>query len=159
MMKDEFYETFSEEDFSGHNERSIINTRDRLVHARKRKFLSGAFFLKSVVNVDPIVHEVNLKLIIKLDELCIPGFPEYPNAPKSGLINLYKWINVFNYDAIGEIAFGKSFGFLDMGNDIGTAETGDGKQYKTHIVPTFQHNSYYDVLCACWTPLIYQIKK
>jgi hypothetical protein len=159
MMKDEFYETFSGEDFSGHNEHSITNTRDRLVHARKRKFLSSAFALKSVVNVDPIVHTVILKLTAIFDDFCTQGPPKYADAPKPGFINLYKWINLFTYDAIGEIAFGQSFRFLDMGDDLATAETGDGKQYKTHIIPTFQGSSYYDVLVATWPNLINQLKK
>jgi hypothetical protein len=159
MMKDEFYETFSGEDFSGHNERSITNTRDRAVHARKRKFLSSAFALKSVVNVDPIGHTVILKLTEKFDNFCKYGPPKYAEAPKDGLINLYKWVNLFTYDAIGEIAFGHSFNFLDMGDDIATAETGEGKQYTTHVIPTFQNSSTYDVLVACWAPLIHTLKK
>lgn len=159
MMKDEFYETFSGTDQFGVNEHSITNTRDRLVHARKRKFLSSAFALKSVVNVDPIVHTVILKLSSIFDGFCRDGPPQYPDAPKPGFINLYKWINLFTYDAIGEMAFGQSFGFLDMGDDLATAETGDGKQYKTHIIPTFQNSSYFDVLVATWAPLIHQLKR
>jgi hypothetical protein len=159
MMKDEFYETFSGEDFAGINERSITNTRDRVQHGRKRKFIAAAFAQKSIVQADPIVHQVLMKLVNILDSFCHRGPPAYPDAPKPGFMNLYKWINLFTYDAIGEIAFGKSFQFIDMGDDIATAETGDGKQYKCHVIPTFQDSSFYDVMVASWAPWIAMLKK
>lgn len=159
MMKDEHYETFSGEDFSGKNERSITNTRDRLVHARKRKFLSSAFAQRNVVNFDSIVHAVILQLTSRFDSFCDNGPPAYPGSPKPGFLNLYKWINLFTYDAIGEIAFGQSFGFLEMGDDLATAETGDGKQYQTHVITTFQGSSEYDMLASCWATLIHPIKR
>ncbi|KAL2009213.1 hypothetical protein VTN00DRAFT_7407 [Thermoascus crustaceus] len=159
MLKDEFYETFSGEDFNKVNEHSIVNTRDRVDHGRKRKFIAAAFAQKNIVQTDPIVHAVVLKLVRALDNFCKLGPPTYPDGPKPGFINLYKWINLFTYDAIGEIAFGKSFGFLDMGDDIATAETGDGKRYKCHVIPTFQGSSYYDTLIASWSPLIDRLKK
>lgn len=138
MLKDEFYETFSGEDFNKVNEHSIVNTRDRVDHGRKRKFIAATFAQKNIVQTDPIVHAVVLKLVRALDNFCEHGPPTYPDAPEPGVINLYKWSNLFTYDAIGEIAFGKSFGFLDMRDDIATAETGDGKRYKCHAIPTFQ---------------------
>lgn len=160
MMKDEFYETFSGEDFSGVNEHSITNTRDRLVHARKRKFIAAAFAQKYIVGADPIVHRVLGKLVTTMDGFCKHDNPAtYPDAPKPGFINLYKWINLFTYDAIGEIAFGQSFNFLDQGDDLATAETGDGKQYQCHVIPTFQNSSYYDVLVASWAPWVGLLKK
>jgi cytochrome P450 len=159
MMKDEFYETFSGEDFSGVNEHSITNTRDRVVHGRKRKFIAAAFAQKHIVGADPIVHRVLGKLVTTLDGFCKHGPPAYPGAPKPGFVDLYKWINLFTYDAIGEIAFGKSFEFLDIGDDLATAETGDGKRYQCHVIPTFHNSSYYDMLVASWAPWIAVLKK
>jgi cytochrome P450 len=159
MMKDPFYETFSGEDQYGVNERSIVNTRDRAVHARKRKFLSSAFALKSIVGVDPIVHTVILKMINRFDAFATSPPKDVDGAPRQGTIDLYRWVNFFTYDAIGEIAFGHSFKMLDTGSDLATAETGDGKQYKTHIIPTFHGSSAYDVLVGIWPSLIHTLKK
>jgi hypothetical protein len=159
MMKDEFYETFSGEDFAGVNEHSITNTRDRAEHGRKRKFIAAAFAQKNIVQADPIVHQVLVKLVKTLDGFCRRGPPAVPDAPKPGFLNLYKWINLFTYDAIGEMAFGKSFQFIDNGDDVATAETGDGKQYQCHVISTFQNSSSYDVLVASWAPWIAMLKK
>lgn len=159
MMKDEFYETFSGNDFRGINEHSITNTRDRLVHARKRKLLSSSFAHKNIAHMDSVMHEVLVSLVAAFDKICSDGPPNYPDAPKPAFINLYKWVNLFTYDAIGEIAFGKTFSFLETGEDIATCEAGDGKVYTTHVIPTFQESSYYDVLVATWAPLIHKLKK
>jgi cytochrome P450 len=52
MLKDEFYETFSSDEF-----KNIVGTRSREDHSRKRKYIASAFAQKNVVEMEPLVRE------------------------------------------------------------------------------------------------------
>jgi cytochrome P450 len=51
MLKDEFYDTFSSDEF-----KNIVGTRSREDHARKRKYIAAAFAQRHVVDMEPIVR-------------------------------------------------------------------------------------------------------
>jgi cytochrome P450 len=53
MLKDEFYETFSGDEF-----KSIVGTRSKDDHSRKRKYIASAFAQKNVVQMEPIVRQM-----------------------------------------------------------------------------------------------------
>lgn len=52
MLKDEFYETFT-----GSEYRSIVGTRSRQDHSRKRKYIASAFAQKNIVDMEPLLRE------------------------------------------------------------------------------------------------------
>ena len=67
IMKDSFYDTLAGE---FHN---IANVRDREDHARKRKYFSNAFALKSVVELEPVISRYLSLLLDKMDEVASEG--------------------------------------------------------------------------------------
>ena len=140
LMKDPFYDTFSGNEF-----KSIVGTRDRADHARKRKFQASAFAQKSVVDMEPVVREKVMKLCNILDK---------SSASLEKTDNLRRLLNLFTFDVIGEMAFGESMNFLDQGNDEALAETFEGRQYKTNAIAAFHTNSRYDVVLAHWPNLL-----
>lgn len=158
MLKSEFYESFSGPDHAGKNERSIINTRDRDAHTHKRKLLASAFAHKNIVQMEPVLRDVMIRLTGALDGFCERP-PVCEGAPEPGLMNLYKWVNLFTYDAIGELGFGRSFGFIESGDDVAVCEETDGKQYKAHIIDAFQTSSLYDTLMASWPNVVHPLKR
>lgn len=158
MLKSEFYESFSGPDHTGKNIRSIINTRDRDAHSHKRKLLSSAFAHKNIVQMEPVLRKVLLRLMSAFDGFCTRP-PAYSDAPKEGFLDLYKWVNLFTYDAIGELGFGHSFGFIESGDDLATCEEAGGKQYKAHIIEAFQSSSLYDTFMASWSNIVHPLKR
>lgn len=147
MLKDDAYKTFSSPTF-GHDWKSIVNTPDREEHARKRKYISNAFAQRTVVTLDPMVMGGIGRLLKQLDKIA-EHYPEdnaSSNLYQDGCTNLYRWINLFAFDLVGEISFGKSLGILDQGDDMLEALPFDGTSpvYKTNIIDSFQAGNLYD---------------
>ena len=140
LMKDPFYDTFS-----GNEYKSIVGTRDRSEHARKRKLQAAAFAQKSIVDMEPVVQDKVMKLCNVLDKT---------SASFESTCNIRRWLNLFTFDVIGEMAFGESMDFLDQGNDNAPAETYEGKLYRTNAITAFHTNSRYDVVLAHWPGLL-----
>ena len=122
IMKDEFYDNLAGE---FHN---IANVRNREEHSRKRKYFSHAFALKSIMELEPIVHRYVAELVGRLDFAV-------ENEPGSSL-NINSWLNFFTFDVIGEVAVGKSFGFLKAGSDATFGQFRKPCNGKWHTVPS-----------------------
>ncbi|RHZ68020.1 hypothetical protein CDV55_107584 [Aspergillus turcosus] len=144
ILKDRFYDTFTADlEYT-----SIVGTRSREDHARKRKYVSNAFAQKNIVDMEPIIQEQVSVLLSKLDSFCT----------SNEFHNIRRWLNLFTFDVIGAAAFGKPMGFIAQGDDLAPAETWDGKQYQIHAISSFHTNSRYDVILAHW-PKILSITK
>lgn len=164
MLKGDAYEGFSDPVW-GHNWKSIVNTPDREEHARKRKYISNAFAQRTVVGLDPLVMQIIGKLNKQLDMIAdrFPAEKEAhsPNLFKDGCTNLYRWINLFTFDLVGEISFGKSLGLLEQGDDVMEALPFDGKSptYKTNIIDSFQGGNIYDCFFGTWPRMCHKLKE
>lgn len=159
MLKDGFYETFSSPDLQGHNFKSIVNTPDREEHSRKRKYISNAFAQRTVVTLDPLVNRAVVKLVQQFDNVVANGPPKWPGAPRDGVTNLYRWINLLAYDIVGEISFGESFGLCEKGDDVMEALPFDGSPaYKTNIIDAFQGGNVYDCFFGPWPSMVHTLK-
>lgn len=163
MLKGEAYESFSDPVW-GHNWKSIVNTADREEHARKRRYISNAFAQRTVVTLDPLVMQGIEKLNKQLDLIAsrYPVEKEKPNANlfRDGCTNLYRWINLFAFDLVGEISFGKPLGLLEQGDDVMEALPFDGTSpiYKTNIIDSFQGGNMYDCFFGPWPAACHQLK-
>ncbi len=64
IIKDVFYDKMAG-DFH-----DIVNSRDHADHARKRKYLSNSFALKTVVEMEPVIRSNFGSLINRIDTFC-----------------------------------------------------------------------------------------
>lgn len=76
-------------------------------HASQRRKYASAYSMSSLVTYEPYVDNCTELMVQRFSEL----------AGSGRLINLAHWNQCYAFDVIGEITFGKRFGFLDMGSD------------------------------------------
>ena len=82
---------------------SMHTTRDKTLHDRRRRIWAPAFSDKALRDYEPKVKVFNDKLVERIKE------------HGSGPINASKWFNLYSFDVMGELAFGKDYGMLDSG--------------------------------------------
>lgn len=79
-------------------------------HAAFRRAISSAYSMNNLVKleeyVEPLVHRFMTRLQGKTQ---IDG--------GTAMLNMAKWLHFFAMDAVGELAFGSSFGFVEQGDD------------------------------------------
>jgi hypothetical protein len=82
VAKDDFYDRLAGE----HHD--LVLVRDRPEHARRRKALTNAFALKTVVNMEPVISDKARQLLEQIDRRCdgVEGDKE-----AFGLINIRRW--------------------------------------------------------------------
>jgi benzoate 4-monooxygenase len=82
VSKDDFYDRLSGE----HHD--LVLVRDRPEHARRRKALTNAFALKTVVNMEPTISDKARQLLEQIDARCggVEG-----NMEGFGSINIRRW--------------------------------------------------------------------
>jgi cytochrome P450 len=74
-------------------------------HAAFRRAISSAYSMNNLVKLEEFVEPLLSKLHDRLD------------SKSGGVVDLAKWLHFFAMDAVGELAFGNSFGFVDKGSD------------------------------------------
>ena len=82
---------------------SMHTTRDKALHDRRRRMWAPAFSDKALREYEPKVKMFNDKLIERVRE------------HGSGPMNMSKWFNLYSFDVMGRLAFGKDYGMLDSG--------------------------------------------
>ncbi|KAK7896930.1 hypothetical protein LTR67_004818 [Exophiala xenobiotica] len=123
LMKADFYDTLAGE---YHN---IANTRDRDEHQRKRKYISNAFALTNILELEPKIAGNLSVLLSKLDQMA---------STEQGTrnIDVHDWLSFFTFDVISQIAVSETFGFVKNGSDRFRGQTKYGKPGKCHVVPS-----------------------
>ncbi|KAI0030265.1 cytochrome P450 monooxygenase [Vararia minispora EC-137] len=120
LMKSDFYDVFVT------ITPGLFNTRDRAAHARKRKIISHAFSLKSVLDFQPIIH-VHLKtLLYHWDRICEQsakgcdgevGDCRWVGRDGRAWFDCFPWWGYLSFDIIGDLCFGSPFGMLAAAAD------------------------------------------
>ncbi|GIZ48134.1 hypothetical protein CKM354_001120700 [Cercospora kikuchii] len=82
---------------------SMHTTRDKGLHDRRRRVWAPAFSDKALRDYEIEIQKFNDKLVQKLAE------------HNGGPANVTKWFNLFSFDAMGLLAFGRDYGMLDKG--------------------------------------------
>ncbi|KAF2725012.1 putative cytochrome P450 [Polychaeton citri CBS 116435] len=82
---------------------SMHTTRDRAMHDRRRRIWSPAFSDRALRGYEERVQVYNDKLIQRIE------------ASNGRPIQANKWLNLFSFDVMGDLGFGKSFEMLDKG--------------------------------------------
>lgn len=122
VQKADFYDTLAGE---YHN---IANVRNREDHARKRKNISSAFAMSSILELEPAISGNVSLLLSKLDQ--------FSGASTSNAVDINEWLSYFTFDVISQITVGESFGFLTQGSDAFRGQTKSGLPGTWHRVPS-----------------------
>lgn len=119
-------------------------------HARKRKVLASAYALKNLEGWEHKVADKTVRLIKQFDERCTEPLTEGRNPePKDLTVDYRAWTNFFTLDAIADIGLSERLSFLDQGDDVCTAERGDGYTWKAHFRPSLYEHTKKQSL---WAP-------
>ncbi|KAI2613415.1 cytochrome P450 [Hypoxylon sp. NC1633] len=109
------------------------------VHAMKKKVANVPYSMAAMRQLSPFIDDTIDLLVSRLDQFCpdtaIPGFQQQGLPGRNPIVNLGDWLHYFAFDVLGEVAFGRSFGFLAAGFDKENAiRTIDSSQKYNGIV-------------------------
>ncbi|KAI2778208.1 cytochrome P450 [Daldinia loculata] len=109
------------------------------VHAMKKKVANVPYSMAAMRQLSPFIDDTIDFLVSRLDQFCpdtaIPGFQQAGLPGRNTIVNLGDWLHFFAFDVLGEVAFGRSFGFLAAGVDKENAiKTIDNSQKYNGIV-------------------------
>lgn len=108
------------------------------VHAQKKKVANVPYSMAAMQQLSPFIDESIELFMSKLD-----GFATSSQSATKGQVDLGAWLHYFAFDVLGEVAFGRKFGFLEQGRDVeGAIKTIDDSQWYNGIIgqiPEFDH--------------------
>ncbi|GME48286.1 putative cytochrome p450 protein [Neofusicoccum parvum] len=105
---------------------SMHTTRDRAYHDARRRVWGGAFNEKALRGYEGRVQRFSTGLIHQL------------GAFSGQAVDASKWFNYFSYDVMGDLAFGKSFGMLDRGEEhFAINLLNEGMQMMAFMIPAW----------------------
>lgn len=94
------------------------------VHAQKKKVANIPYSMAAMQQLSPLINDTIEVLMQKLDA-----------SAGTGPVDLGNWLHWFAFDVLGEVAFSRSFGFLEQGKDVeGAIKTIDSSQMYNGIV-------------------------
>ncbi|KAM6509807.1 hypothetical protein FALCPG4_017450 [Fusarium falciforme] len=72
-----------------------------------RRFVNNIYSLKSVLESEPFIDQVTAVFRTRLDEFAMSG----------QIIDIGLWLQMYAFDVVGELFYGKQFGFLKNSHD------------------------------------------
>ncbi|KAK8173506.1 cytochrome P450 [Phyllosticta citrichinensis] len=105
---------------------SMHSSRNRQYHDARRRLWSISFSDKALRGYEPRVQKYTASLVRQL------------SAHSGRPVDATKWFAFFAYDVMGELAFGKSFGTLEKGQEhFAITLLGEGLQAMAFLFPTW----------------------
>ena len=104
--KGDFYDAFAQ---GISKNRDLFTIRQNSFHSQRKKIHAGAWSMTSVLEMEKYVDDVIQRFMQKMSKL----------ADRDESVDLGLWTWRFTYDIIGELFFGKSYGFLEQESDVG----------------------------------------
>ncbi|CCC09088.1 hypothetical protein SMACR_03083 [Sordaria macrospora] len=97
------------------------------VHATKKRVANVPYSMAAMQQLSPFIDDTIELLARKIDE--------HISLHKNGVFDLGDYLHYFAFDVLGEVAFSRSFGFLEQGRDVDNAiKTIDKSQTYNGIV-------------------------
>jgi cytochrome P450 len=84
--------------------------RDEKLHGAQRRLVARPYSMESMKRLEPHVDEIIELLCRRFDSLL---------QADQGVFDLGYWIQLYAFDVIGAVSFGKSFSFVENGIDNG----------------------------------------
>ncbi|KAK3111707.1 hypothetical protein LTR53_012755 [Teratosphaeriaceae sp. CCFEE 6253] len=105
---------------------SMHTTRNKALHDKRRKVWAGAFADRALREYETVVDSYNAKIVQRFGE----------SVGES--VNVAKWFNLYSFDVMGRLAFGKDYGMLDSGEKHWALELlSEGMQPLGFMIPTW----------------------
>ncbi|KAF3770258.1 cytochrome P450 [Cryphonectria parasitica EP155] len=103
------------------------------VHAQKKKVANVPYSMAAMQQLSPFIDDTIEVLMRTMDAMASgKGSTSDPGRP---IVDLGNWLHWFAFDVLGEVAFSRSFGFLEQGRDVdGAIHTIDEMQRYNGIV-------------------------
>ncbi|CAI6334871.1 unnamed protein product [Periconia digitata] len=93
---------------------NLFATRDNEFHAQKLRPVQKLYSLQNAREFQPMMDASLESLCHQLEERFVEG----ANTGKT--CDIADWISYFTWDFLGDMTLGKSFGFMEAGDDIGS---------------------------------------
>ena len=142
MMKSGFYDTLR----APTSMPSMFDSRERVEHGLKRKYVSHIFAPKTVQELEFVVDDNTQALIDVMDRFAAEKTAQW--------VDLLVWMRLYALDIISDLGFGHKANCLKRGDDLMDAEWFDsGKRYQLHAVKGIYDGGAYNVLwgqCPNW---------
>ncbi|CAK7200339.1 hypothetical protein SEUCBS139899_003030 [Sporothrix eucalyptigena] len=152
IIKDTFYDNQA-----GGNP-NMADVTNKEVHRGKRKNLSFVFAAKQIIAMEPRVMAIVEKLLKAVAVKSQGGRVSSQDrfvVSEDGVFDIRPWLNMFSYDAITNIFWSKTYGFLDRGDDDCLAQNPDGTVQSVHAMQTFHTGAAWSVFLGHLTPFWY----
>lgn len=96
------------------------------VHAVKKRVANVPYSMAAMQQLSPFIHDTIELMMRRIEEHI---------AESRGIFDLGDYLHYFAFDVLGEVAFSRSFGFLEAGRDVDSAiKTIDNSQRYNGIV-------------------------
>lgn len=106
------------------------------VHAQKKKVANVSYSMAAMQQLSPFIDDT-IELLMHKMKAAASGQTGGPikDYSKGHVVDLGNWLHWFAFDVLGEVAFSRSFGFLEQGRDVeGAIHTIDESQRYNGIV-------------------------
>ena len=139
MMKSGFYDTLR----APTSMPSMFDSRERVEHGLKRKYVSHIFAPKTVKELEFVVDDNTQTLIEVMDRFAAEKTAQW--------VDLLVWMRLYALDIISDLGFGHKAQCLKRGDDLMEAEWfNSGKRYELNAVKGIYDGGAYNVF---WGPM------
>ena len=87
----------------------VFATRDEDVHRQMRRPVANLYSVTNLITLETLMKSTLHYLFIRLDELFVDNGVD---------LDLFKWIQFFMSDVLGEVTFSRWLGCLEKGGDV-----------------------------------------
>ncbi|KAI4717658.1 cytochrome P450 [Aureobasidium sp. EXF-10727] len=105
LAKTHFYPVWGSNNFSKYPD-LFVDTDEKL-HSSRRRIVNNVYSMSTILTLEAYIDDCSAVLLQRLDEF----------AASETVVNLGQWLHWYAFDVIGEIFFGKAFGFMSEGKD------------------------------------------
>ncbi|KAL1862070.1 hypothetical protein Plec18167_001150 [Paecilomyces lecythidis] len=103
FRKAKFYEPFPPANIN-----DLFKERNEQLHSQKLRAAAQSYSFAAMKQLTPWIEKTERHLIENLDEF----------AKSKQSLDMAKWLHWFSFDVLGEVAFSRSFGFLEAKKDV-----------------------------------------
>lgn len=107
---------------NGQRIQNIFNTQDAHFHSKYTRPIGGFWTMSKILDLEPVMDETLLELLANVDRRF---------ASTGDVCMLEDWISYYAWDAAANVSFGRHYGFMNEGRDVGSiiAESTAGLKY------------------------------
>ena len=105
LEKSDFYTVWTNTSFGKYKDHfSVTNEKE---HASRRRIVNRVYSMSNILKSEDYIDQCSLMFIQKLGEF----------ADRAQPFDLGQWLQMYAFDVIGELYFGRMFGFMETGKD------------------------------------------